>query len=351
VTLNGNASTDPDNDILTYSWVKASGPQVTLTGANTAQPSFVAGSVGAYVFNLTVNDGKVSSTPSSVTITIVAQNTSPVANAGQDMHAYVGDDVVLDASGSYDPDLDTITFTWTQVSGASMVIQNNTSAQAFFTPTTSGVFEFKVAVYDGQVTSTDNVIVTVDNANQVPIANAGSNIVAAAGQTITLDGSASYDPDGTSVSYIWSQTSGTQVSLSSSNTAKPSFVAGQAGVYVFALKVYDGTDTSSSSAVTVTVQSNTTDVTLVSPTNGTVCSTSPTLTWAGNGFKSYIAYISIDGGKKYSKVYSGSKISTTLHSVLWQWFIAKGTTVTWYVQGTTTSGQIINSKTGTFTKK
>jgi hypothetical protein len=126
-------------------------------------------------------------------------------------------------------------------------------------------------------------------------------------------------------------------------------VAGQEGVYMFGLKVYDGKDTSSSSSVTVTAQGNTTDVTLVSPANGTVCSTSPTLSWAGNGFKSYIAYI--DGGKKYSKVYSGSKISTTLHAVLWQWFIAKGTIVTWYVQGTTTSGQIIKSTTGTFIKK
>jgi hypothetical protein len=351
VTLNGNASTDPDNDSLTYSWVKVSGPQVTLTGANTSQPSFVANTVGTYVFNLTVNDGRVNSTPSSVTITIVAQNTPPVANAGPDMHAYVGNDVVLDASGSYDPDNDGITFTWTQVSGASVVIHNNTSIQAFFTPTTSGVFEFKVAVSDGQVTSTDNVIMTVDNANQVPIANAGSNIVVTVGQTVTLNGSASYDPDGTPVSYIWSQTSGTQVSLTNSNTARPSFVAGQAGVYVFALKVYDGTDTSSSSAVTVTVQSNTTDVTLVSPVNGTVCSTSPTLSWAGNGFKSYITYISIDGGKNYSRIYSGSSTSTTLHPVLWQWFIPKGTTVTWYVQGTTTSGQIIKSKTSTFIKK
>jgi hypothetical protein len=138
------------------------------------------------------------------------------------------------------------------------------------------------------------------------------------------------------------------MSLTNSNTATPSFVADQTGVYVFALKVYDGTDTSSSSAVTVTVQGSTTDVTLVSPAIGTVCSTSPTLSWAGNGFKSYIAYISIDGGKKYSKVYSGTKTSTTLHSVLWQWFIPKGTIVNWHVQGTTTSGQIIKSKTSTF---
>jgi hypothetical protein len=351
VTLNGTASSDPDNDPLTYSWTKTSGPAVTLVGASTAQPSFVANTVGAYVFSLPVNDGKVSSTASTVTITIVAQNTSPVANAGTDMHAYVGDDVVLNASGSYDPDNDGLSFAWTQVSGAAAVIHNNNTMQAFFTPTTSGVFEFKVSVSDGQATSTDNVVVTVDNANQVPIANAGSNIVAVLDQTVTLDGSASNDPDGTEVSYIWSQTSGTQVSLSNSNTARPSFTASQAGVYVFELRVYDGTDTSSPSTVTVTVQSSTTEITLLSPANGVSLSASPTLSWSGSGFKSYAAYISINGSKRLTKVYSGSGTSTTLHSVVWKWFIPSGTTVTWFVQGTTLSGQVVKSETGTFTKR
>jgi hypothetical protein len=298
-----------------------------------------------------VNDGKVSSTASTVTITIVAQNTSPVANAGTDMHAYVGDDVVLNASGSYDPDNDGLSFAWTQVSGAAAVIHNNNTMQAFFTPTTSGVFEFKVSVSDGQATSTDNVVVTVDNANQVPIANAGSNIVAVLDQTVTLDGSASNDPDGTEVSYIWSQTSGTQVSLSNSNTARPSFTASQAGVYVFELRVYDGTDTSSPSTVTVTVQSSTTEITLLSPANGVSLSASPTLSWSGSGFKSYAAYISINGSKRLTKGYSGSGTSTTLHSVVWKWFIPSGTTVTWFVQGTTLSGQVVKSETGTFTKR
>jgi hypothetical protein len=223
--------------------------------------------------------------------------------------------------------------------------------QAFFTPTTSGVYEFKVSVSDGQASSTDNVTVTVDNRNQVPIANAGSNIVATAGQTVTLDGSASYDPDGSTISYVWSQTSGTQMSLSNSNSAMPSFTASQAGVYVFELEVYDGTDTSSPSSVTVTVQSTANQITLVSPANGTVCSSSPRLTWAGSGFKSYIAYISIDGGNRYSKVYSGSGTTATLHSVLWQWFIPKGTTVKWYVQGTTTSSQVVKSTNSKFTRK
>jgi len=351
VNLDGSGSSDPDGDPLTYSWTEVATDtvKVTLSNANTVHPTFVASTVGTFNFNLTVNDGTVSSTPSSVIVKVVYLNHPPVANAGSDQHTDVGYDVMLDASGSYDPDLDGLTCTWSQVSGASVVIHNaDTMNQAFFTPTTAGVYVFMVTVSDGQATSTDNVTITVSN---LPIANAGSNIVATVGQTVTLDGSASYDPDGNTISYTWSQTSGTQVSLSSPNAVKPTFVAGQAGVYVFQLKVYDGIGTSSPSSVTVTVQNQAAAITLISPVNSTICYSSPKLSWAGSGFKSYTAYISIDGGNRYSKVYNGSGTSTALHPVLWQWFISSGTPVTWYVQGTTTSGQVIKSSYGTFVRK
>jgi large repetitive protein len=353
VTLDGSGSTDPDGDSLTYSWIRVSGPvQVTLSGASTATPTFVANTVGNYLFNLTVNDGKVSSTTSSVTITVLRQNNPPVANAGSDVHAYVGDDVVLNASSSYDPDGDSITFTWTQVSGASVQIFNASTAQPFFTPTTSGVFGFKVTVSDGQVSASDNVTVTVDNHNQVPIAvitGSGSNITAIVGSTVTLDGSKSYDPDGTSISYIWSQASGPAVSLSTPNSAKPSFKPTQTGTYVFQLKVYDGIDTSSPASVTVTVQTQQSSINLLSPVNGSVASTNPTFKWSGTGFKSYSLYASIDNGSSWTNLYNGSGTSYTVGYV-WS-FVGSKTTIKWYVQGTTTSGKVVKSSTGYFTKK
>jgi fibronectin type 3 domain-containing protein len=350
VQLNGSGSSDPDGNPLTYAWTQLSGTTVSLSSATAANPTFTASAVGTLVFQLVVNDGTVSSTADTVTIRVLFQNTAPIADAGSDTHAYVGEDVVLDASRSYDPDLDGLTYAWSQVSGATVQIHNANTPSAFFTPTTSGAFEFMVTVSDGQTTAIDNVIVTVDNANQVPVANAGSAIVATVGETINLDGSASYDPDGDPISYVWSQTGGTSVSLSASNTVRPSFSEVLEGVYVFELRVYDGQDTSSPSSVTVTVQSAAREITLITPEDGTACTSSPTLKWAGEGFKGYKAYISIDG-KRFSKVYSGTSTSTTLHSVLWRWFIPAGTTVTWYAEGTATDGQIVKSASKRFIRK
>lgn len=61
--LDGSASTDPDDDLLSFSWAQVSGPPVTLTGAGTVLPSFVAPSPPAMLeFELTVSDGEASDT-------------------------------------------------------------------------------------------------------------------------------------------------------------------------------------------------------------------------------------------------------------------------------------------------
>jgi hypothetical protein len=54
--LNGSGSYDPLGLALTYNWVQISGPSVTLSGANTATPTFTAVAGQTYSFRLTVRN-------------------------------------------------------------------------------------------------------------------------------------------------------------------------------------------------------------------------------------------------------------------------------------------------------
>jgi len=70
VSLDGSASYDPEEAAITFSWVQRSGLSVTLVGASTASPTFVAPAVaGSLSFELTVSDGPLSATD-NVTIFI-----------------------------------------------------------------------------------------------------------------------------------------------------------------------------------------------------------------------------------------------------------------------------------------
>lgn len=71
VILNGASSSDPDGDALSYSWTfqsRPSGSAAILRGATTVSPNFTADVSGTYVVSLTVSDGKLSSTPSTVSV-------------------------------------------------------------------------------------------------------------------------------------------------------------------------------------------------------------------------------------------------------------------------------------------
>ena len=80
---------------------------------------------------------------------------------------------------------------------------------------------------------------TVRTGNDAPIANAGPDQIGVAAGPITLDGSASYDPEGDAITYQWTQVAGPAVSLSGMNTARASFTAAEGQSYGFRLLVKD----------------------------------------------------------------------------------------------------------------
>ena len=103
------------------------------------------------------------------------ENQPPVADAGSDITAREGEEVVLDGSGSHDPDGDTLEFRWSQAPEdlVQVVIQEQDSPEARFTAPevpdgTSLTLHFTLAVNDGiNQEVTDSVEVVVSR-NQTP---------------------------------------------------------------------------------------------------------------------------------------------------------------------------------------
>ena len=92
--------------------------------------------------------------------------------------------------------------------------------------------------------------------NTAPVADAGESLDVSSGFNVTLDGSASSDADGDSLTYTWTQTKGPDVTdgAGSLSGVSPSFVAPDTvDTLVFQLVVNDGTEDSAAGSVAVNV--------------------------------------------------------------------------------------------------
>jgi len=147
-------------------------------------------------------------------------------------------------------------YLWTQTAGARVSLDDPAAQVTGFYAVTEGVLRFQLVVEDSELTSAPAFVeVTVDGANQVPIADAGSVLRGRAGRQFCLDGSMSYDPDpGDTLTYLWSQTGGPLVTLNGHDTPSPCFVPSVRGKYVFILIVSDGDLQSAPDTVTVRVR-------------------------------------------------------------------------------------------------
>lgn len=136
----------------------------------------------------------------------------PRAVAGLEKEVKKNTSVTLDGSSSFDPYEATVRFAWRQIEGVPVTLSDATTAKPTFTaPLVTGTVEtvlrFELTVYDAAGQS-DSDVVTIKVKDASPEARAGADLRVNIGQDVTLDGSASFDPDGHIASYQWTLVQG-----------------------------------------------------------------------------------------------------------------------------------------------
>ena len=104
---------------------------------------------------------------------------------------------------------------------------NPATRRLFDVPSSAGAFQliYRVTDVDGDTAQQVFDVVIGEAGNARPTANAGPNRNVAAGASVSLDGTGSFDPDGAIVSYAWIQLLGDNVALGDADTVTPDFTA------------------------------------------------------------------------------------------------------------------------------
>jgi len=219
--MDGTDSYDPEGGSLNYAW-SLDGVQIA-TGPT---PDVGPLTVGVHTITLTVTDDQGFSDADTMVLT--AENAPPVSDPWVPGLIATLETTELNGTRSSDPEGDALNYVWT-IDG----VQIGTGPKPIVGPFDAGTYLVTLTVTDVYGLSASNSVeMTV--LNRAPFADSGPNQTVNFAETATLDGTASYDPEGGPLSYTWTL-DGTQIATGPNPTVGPFAV----GNYVIALTVTD----------------------------------------------------------------------------------------------------------------
>lgn len=215
--LDGSKSKDPENKPLKFSWALISTQTgVVFSDATSAQP-VVTGLIqaGEYIFELTITDEQNASDKDQVTVKVKPEpNKAPTANVDGAVSITLPNNTVTLKATANDPENKPMNFAWTKQNGPSSFtfsvvtgqILNGETKETTVANLVAGAYVFRFTVTDDQgAAGFADVTVTVNPpANKPPVAKVVSPLdVQFPTIFVQLDGTASSDPEGKPLSFLW----------------------------------------------------------------------------------------------------------------------------------------------------
>ncbi len=189
-----------------------------------------------------------------------AGNLPPVADAGPDWTAAIGERVVLDGTGSTDPKGMVLEFSWriheSSAPGGQLI--DPTAVKPTFIvgdPGDAGPYILELTVSESNRVSLPDTVY-ISTKNSAPVADAGADQrILDTPSMVRLDGSGSTDVDGQLLTYAWTVQAPTGgATLDSANTVRPTLNLPFDGTYVVQLEVTDESGAAASDTVVISTE-------------------------------------------------------------------------------------------------
>ncbi|MEP6016980.1 MAG: collagen-binding domain-containing protein [Paracoccaceae bacterium] len=244
--------------LLDGNQVKQAGPS-TWTFNRTEE---VCGQPGAQVVQLIVADANGTSLPD--TVFVGSGNLRPVLNRVTPIEA--NGPVTLAASDAgFDANGDDLSYSWsliyrpensTATITADPQVAKATGPNVTFSPDAPGTYLVQLETSDGSFIA-EPVVWVISVSNSVPVADATAPETVFIGDTVTLDGSSSSDPDGDALSFQWTLTnipSGSSATIPDPFGPVATFVPDVRGTYTAELIVSDFQSSSAPASVSISTE-------------------------------------------------------------------------------------------------
>ena len=234
-----------NNDVtVTWNW----SDEVGGSGIDNAACTTSSTSMGEGELTLTATCKDLAGNTGSASYTVMVDKTLPIADAGLDQQMNRGYMVNLDGSASSDDNTlpEALSYNWSFFStpaGNSAILNNADTVTPSFTPNVSGEYVAQLIVTDDAENDSEPTFVTLSSLNMAPTADATATpMLPLLGQTVSLDGTASSDPDFDTISYLWTVASkpvGSAALLTNATSAIASITPDVSGTYEMTLTVSD----------------------------------------------------------------------------------------------------------------
>jgi hypothetical protein len=265
VTLDASDSLDSDGEIVKFEWTQSdANPEQFQFDANSMAISILPQTLGTYSFTVNVTDDKNESAQDGVFVTVASvepNNVVPIARLNADKLSIIsGDEVTLDATESFHADQ----YRWRYLGGIpendpTVSVNTNFTAEnkQTLTLTTPGSHGFEVRVKnDSNEESIAQIYIQVSGSlNQlsipvVHISNSDGKDEIVTGQTVVIDASASYDPDGEISKYEILVAGPARITLESGDSSSiKTFATTTAGDYTATINLTDSNNGISSTRI------------------------------------------------------------------------------------------------------